>query len=80
MSESDETVQRIIEYSKKKPIIIELLEINRKVEFLAETGTLTRDFKKAFGNTTVVAWLFCSIDNVQHKSLCEKFFGRLNEA
>jgi hypothetical protein len=57
-----------------------MLEINRKIEFLAETGSATRDFKKAFGSATVVAWLFCSHDNSQHKSLCEKFFKRLNVA
>jgi hypothetical protein len=57
-----------------------MLEISRKIEFLAETSTANRDFKKAFGSATVVAWLFCSHDNNQHRSLCEKFFHRLNIA
>jgi hypothetical protein len=64
-----------------------MLEISRKIEFLAETSTANRDFKKAFGSATVVAWLFCSHDNNQHRSpylsarnSSKYFFHRLNIA
>jgi hypothetical protein len=50
------------------------------MENLAEKEAEVNVFKDIFGNTAVVGWLLCSIDNQDHRIQCKQFFENLRKA
>jgi hypothetical protein len=79
LNEEDTTVKNILDVSNKELILRKLLDMNEKAEFLADKGEQENVFKDIFGNTAVIGWLLCSVDNQEHRKQCEKFFENLRK-